>query len=197
MQSDISQFTQNYLQQHDPHSEVPKFLLGNSLGGTISSFISSFDKSYKGTCYAVPFFGHYDDKWLKKIAPMLPALHATTPDKLFPLQKEKMKHKLEWSQDVLYTGNQISAQNVIAQNEGFELLEQARIFEGIENPTLLLMTGKDTVVDNKKSKEFYESIKSKSKQMITYDEIDHGIFIDGEYMPLVVKDIVDWMDVHL
>lgn len=33
--------------------------------------------------------------------------------------------------------------------------------------------------------------------MMTYDEIDHGIFIDGEYMPLVVKDIVDWMDVHL
>ena len=84
---------------------MPKFLIGNSLGGLISSFISSFDKTYNGTCYAVPFFGHYETKWLDQLAPMLPALHATTPDKLFSFSKEKMKHKLEWSQDPLYLGN--------------------------------------------------------------------------------------------
>lgn len=56
------------------------------------------------------------------------------------------------------------------------------------------MAGKDRIICNKAAKNFYEEIESKSKQMITYDEIDHGIFIDGEYMPLVVKDIVDWMN---
>jgi len=66
-----------------------------------------------------------------------------------------MKHRLEWSQDVLFTGNQISAHNILAQKEAFELMHQARIFDGIDNPTLLLMTGKDTVVCNKASKDFY------------------------------------------
>jgi len=39
----------------------------------------------------------------------------------------------------------------------------------------------------------YDSIPCEDKTMITYDEIDHSIFQDGEYLPLVVKDISDWI----
>jgi len=31
------------------------------------------------------------------------------------------------------------------------------------------------------------------KQWIQYDETDHYMLQDGEYLPLLVKDVADWM----
>ena len=48
----------------------------------------------------------------------------------------------------------------MAQKEAFELLRDARIADGIQNPTLMILSGKDRVVSNEKAKEFYKEIKS-------------------------------------
>ena len=35
---------------------------------------------------------------------------------------------------------------------------------------------------------------SVDKQMITYDNVDHMPFHDGEHLQIILKDIVSWMD---
>lgn len=57
----------------------------------------------------------------------------------------------------------------------------------------MVRCGKDKVVCNSKIEEVYNRLGADDKTLITYDEIDHSILQDGEYLPLVVRDITDWM----
>jgi hypothetical protein len=35
------------------------------------------------------------------------------------------------------------------------------------------------------------------KDMITYDDADHFMLLDNEYMPLVAKDLIGWFNTHV
>ena len=74
-----------------------------------------------------------------------------------------------------------------------EALNSQNIYEKIKAPTLMIAAGKDRVVSYPKILEFFENMET-DKQLLKYDEVDHNLFQDGEYLPLIVKDIVDWMD---
>lgn len=58
----------------------------------------------------------------------------------------------------------------------------------------MIRAGNDDLVDNKAIQDFFQTIPVTDKQMMTYDEVNHSIFQDGEYLPLIVRDIVSWMD---
>ena len=79
--ADINNFSSKYREKYgNPDSKI--FLLGNSLGGLISSFVAAGDteKLYSGICLAVPYFGLYDDEVLNKVRPMLEMMMKVRPD---------------------------------------------------------------------------------------------------------------------
>ena len=57
----------------------------------------------------------------------------------------------------------------------------------------MVMCGKDMNVCNHAVEREFRNIGSLDKTLVGYDEVDHYIWQDGEYMPLAVKDICDWM----
>ncbi len=63
----------------------------------------------------------------------------------------------------------------------------------------MILSGRDQVVDNRGSKDFFEikSSKVKDKDLITYEDADHFLLLDNEYMPLVAKDLIGWFNTHV
>jgi esterase/lipase len=63
----------------------------------------------------------------------------------------------------------------------------------------MILAGKDQLVCNKASREFFEVQTSKvdDKDVITYDDADHFICMDNEFMPLFTKDLIGWFNTHL
>ena len=57
-----------------------------------------------------------------------------------------------------------------------------------------MRAGLDETIDNFKIESYFETIPQKDKQMITYDDVTHDMLQDGEYLNLMVNDIVSWMD---
>ena len=58
----------------------------------------------------------------------------------------------------------------------------------------MVKAGEDRTVSNHAIDKVFEELGSADKTMLSYDNCDHAIFNDGEYMPLVVKDICHWME---
>lgn len=90
MESSIDQvqkFNELYAQTFDPNGEAPKFLMGHSLGGAISSLIGceqdKSDLKYDGLCLLAPFYNFKDDKLIKQMGPLLQMMGNVSQDKLF------------------------------------------------------------------------------------------------------------------
>ena len=73
-------------------------------------------------------------------------------------------------------------------------MRENKLFEKECPPTLILRAGLDESVDNGKIQEYFETIPQKDKQMLTYDDVDHQLLQDGEYISLIVHDVVSWMN---
>ena len=61
---------------------------------------------------------------------------------------------------------------------------------------IMILGGKDNIVDNKAARKFFENAIVKDKDIITYDDADHCIMMDGEFMPLITKDLIGWFNTH-
>ena len=35
------------------------------------------------------------------------------------------------------------------------------------------------------------------KDLVTYDDADHFILLDNEFMPMAVKDLIGWFNTHV
>ena len=53
------------------------------------------------------------------------------------------------------------------------------------------------MVDNKAARNFFEVVPVQDKDIITYDDVDHLMLIDGEYLPFIAKDLVSWFNTHI
>jgi len=81
-------------------------------------------------------------------------------------------------------------------DKAFAAFKQERIADRITTPSLILRSGLDKVVSNSKIDEFFQQIPVRDKTMITYEDADHMLFQDGEYISLVINDIISWLDIH-
>jgi len=68
---------------------------------------------------------------------------------------------------------------------GYLLDEQARALDGMEKiktPTLIILGEKDTLVSVEAVKQAYSKIKSESKEIIVFPEMNHfSLCFDGDY----------------
>lgn len=70
--------------------DTPCFLLGTSMGGLQSSYISTTNHmKYEGVCLAVPYFGLKDPTMIEKIRPMVQAMAKVSPNQSIPIMDYK------------------------------------------------------------------------------------------------------------
>jgi esterase/lipase len=69
----------------------------------------------------------------------------------------------------------------------------------ITNPFIMILGGRDQVVNNKASRDFFEisSSKVQDKDIVTYDDADHFMVMDNEFSPLIAKDLIGWFNTHI
>lgn len=60
----------------------------------------------------------------------------------------------------------------------------------------MILGGQDTICDNKAAKKVFDLVNVKDKDIITYDDVDHLLLHDGEYLPFITKDIISWLNTH-
>ena len=81
MQADVEKFNELYLEKYGSDN-VPKFLMGHSLGGCFSSFIAAESKQiYDGICFVAPYFDVYDRRLLDKLEPAVKMIYKVTPNR--------------------------------------------------------------------------------------------------------------------
>jgi len=62
---------------------------------------------------------------------------------------------------------------------------------------MILGGGQEQTVSNKAAEEFFGKVPLTDKDIITYDDLDHFIIHDREYLPLITKDLVGWFNTHI
>ena len=90
----------------------------------------------------------------------------------------------------------MSPHNILENEKAMSTLKSEHIFRRVTTPTLTIKCGLDTVVCNETINTFFQEIANRDKQMITYDDVDHNPLQDGEYISLIIKDVVSWLDTH-
>lgn len=198
---DLDRFHSVYKQMFGSPS-TPCFLLGQSLGGLFSAFLSSnlqdWGMKYNGAIHAVPYYALHDSKNQEKLTPILQGLAKTSPNKQIPFNEGRSKkHLAQWMNDPVQLGGQITPSNLLHNIEVMERFNRLNVVGAIDTPTLVVVCGKDRVVSNSKIYAKFDQIAAADKHIISYDDVDHCLFLDGEYMPLIVKDMAAWMDMRL
>lgn len=71
--------------------------------------------------------------------------------------------------------------------------------EKVQTPFIMILGGKDTVVDNKAAKEYFDTTSSKitDKDIVMYEDGDHFMSLDNEFSPLLIKDLIAWYNIHI
>jgi acylglycerol lipase len=199
--NDIQKFNEEYCKQYDTSGDTPKFLLGHSMGGLVSTFLAANQDTsnlkYDGVCVAAPYFDLYDKDMLTKMKAMVTMLNAVSPNKMIPFGSKSIKaHLQQWKTDEFYLGDHISPHTILENEKAMSVLKNEQTFSRVTIPTLILKCGLDKMVCNSSINKFFEEIPIRDKMMITYDDVDHSLFQDGEYISLIMKDVVDWLDTH-
>jgi len=197
--ADAMKFNEAYYEKYGTAGgkRAPCFLLGNSLGGLLAACMAAENHmDYAGACLTVPYFGMKDKQLLERLRPVAQVMSRVSPNQSIPLRDGKpvKKHLQEWINDPLHLGTAVTPHNLVQNDAMMQRLASERIAERTTTPSLLIRAGGDDLVDNKAIQDFFRTIPVTDKQMMTYDEVNHSIFQDGEYLPLVVRDIVSWMD---
>lgn len=58
----------------------------------------------------------------------------------------------------------------------------------------MILGGKDQVVCNKQAKNFYDLVPIEEKAIVEYDDLDHLLIHDAEYLPLIQKDLINFFN---
>ncbi len=62
----------------------------------------------------------------------------------------------------------------------------------IKLPTLMIQGGCDQVGCVRSAKAVYQSIPGPNKNIITYDDCDHYMLADGDWVDIIAKDSIGW-----
>ncbi len=65
--------------------------------------------------------------------------------------------------------------------------------EQIHTPTLLLLAGKDRIIDNERTKAYVSRFATDQKRIIEYPEAHHTLEFEPDPEPFI-RDLIDWLD---
>lgn len=63
---------------------------------------------------------------------------------------------------------------------------------------MMILAGKehDGVICNKAAKNFFEMAPIEDKAIVQYDDLDHMILHDNEYLSLIARDLIGFYNTH-
>mmetsp|Transcript_29971 Transcript_29971/g.45831 ORF Transcript_29971/g.45831 Transcript_29971/m.45831 type:complete len:127 (+) Transcript_29971:791-1171(+) len=101
---DLIKFHEVYCDHYQLGDEVPKFMMGHSMGGLLSTTIASLQPQlkvkYSGIILAAPYFKLHSavQNKIDQLQPVVKMMVKVTPNKLLPFEDSlrKKKHLHEW-----------------------------------------------------------------------------------------------------
>lgn len=176
------------------------FLLGHSLGGLVNlnALVEKGDLGLKGVCLSSPLLGitleasEIKKMGAKYIARYLPRFTMSNeiPDKILTHDKKVLE---EFAKDPL-RHDRISAGLYLDMLSYTKKV--CKMGDRISLPILFQLAGQDKVVSTKATLEFYETLSSKDKTKMIYENSFHEIFNDIE-REQVFQDLSKWLQQHL
>lgn len=119
-----------------------------------------------------------------------------------PLKELKMVNKTRFLQtinsDPQVENKKIAVRNIVVNQSALHNFRMKEA-EKIDTPFIMILGGRDQVVNNRASKEFFDitSAKVTDKDVVTYDDGDHFMVLDNEFSPLIAKDLIAWFNTHI
>lgn len=180
--------------------EVPLFLLGHSLGGTISTLfaIQHPEIAVQGLILSAPFLqqvGRSDSPGFVKLLNILSRLLPTIPT--FKLDTDKLSRDRSvvttYEQDPLVFHGRCPVSTVANIFQSF-----LQIREGcskIKLPLLIIHGSADSLADPAGSEWLIEGVSSLDKTRIIYPDCYHELFHESEKQQ-VWNDLTTWLKVH-
>lgn len=74
-----------------------------------------------------------------------------------------------WAVDPLYQGDYLSVHNLLNQEKAMKDFE-LNVAPKVKTPFLMILAGKEILVDNQASKNFFETCEIQDKDLIEYDD---------------------------
>lgn len=182
-----------FFSNKEEYAELPIFLFGHSMGGTITlrSFIEQKPKPVTGICLSSPAMGvkqeisqfkeslaQFADKYLPRLSLSNDINFETLsqiPEQIESYSKDSLRH------------NKINARTYSGMLESFEIIFKKS--SKIQSPILFQASINDPVVDAKKTKKLHKLIKSEVNQFMGYENSMHEIFNDIE-RDQAIKDLI-------
>ncbi|TNV79264.1 hypothetical protein FGO68_gene7195 [Halteria grandinella] len=184
---------------------VPKLQLGYSMGGLVSLRLSAQNPKYfSGNGLITPYLGFKDKKidelansgFLKTLDRFVPWLRVPIPEEA--RKKSNVNKFLQTiNNDPLIENRKICVHTMVMNQTALKQFSSEA--EKIETPFIMILGGKDTVVDNKAAKDFFNLTSSKitDKDIVVYDDGDHFMALDNDYSSMLIKDLIAWYNTHI
>jgi acylglycerol lipase len=180
--------------------KVPLFLLGHSLGGTISTLfaIQHPEIALQGLILSAPFLqqvGRSDSPGFVKFLNILSRLLPTIPT--FKLETDKLSHDrsvvTSYEQDPLVFHGRCPVSTVANFFQSF--LQIRKGCSKIKLPLLILHGSADSLADPAGSEWLIEGVSSLDKTHIIYPDCYHELFHESEKQQ-VWNDLTTWLKAH-
>ncbi len=185
---------------HKVHPTLPVFLLGESMGGGIALRVTSeHPELVDGLISSVPA----GDRFHQGKTNLLVAFKLlTSPNKEFDVgtgvinqATEKSGLKEMWSQDKFARLN-LSARE-LCQFQSFMNDNHKSVKLIKKTPVLMVQGRQDKLVNPKGTRQLYDNIVCKDKEMMMVDNAEHLIFEEGQFDEKVIQKVDKWVSAHL
>lgn len=196
---DDAKLNVNRVMERFGKKEMPKFILGHSLGGAVAIHLAREDKknNWDGVMLSAPAVKvKAPNMFLKIFAPVIAHLAPLAPVTKVRESANLPRTVRSGERDALLVRRPLRAR------VGYEILKSC---EEIMNkalhfrvPMFLVHSRDDKITDPKGSMAFHEKIASIDKQVRLYESNVHDILgFPGQMCERVLKDMVEWTNNHI
>lgn len=179
----------------DAYPELPRILLGHSMGGLISaSYLLENQAAFQGCVLSGPFIKASEQppkavllliRLIAKLMPRLGMLQLAAEG----ISRDPAVVKTYRDDPLVFTGKVTSSMLAQLFNAQRHLLAQAH---RIELPLLIMHGNEDKLAAAAGSQQLIDTVASVDKQLIIYDQLFHEIFNEPEQQR-VFTDLLGWL----
>ncbi|CDW71931.1 UNKNOWN [Stylonychia lemnae] len=181
---------------------LSRYMVGYSMGSNIACKLTlAQPKNYfQAMGLLAPYFQLLNQEMIDKYIGLAKLLNYVAPNyqlASFPVKSDGRftRHYQNFLDDEFNLAGKISVNNIIVGEQmKKKFLEHEK--DKIITPLIMILGGNENVVCNKTAKQAFDLFPIEDKAIITYDELDHFIIQDAEYLNLIVNDLISFFNTH-
>ncbi len=174
--------------------EVPFFIIGESMGGLLAaSHVLFRDSAYAGLILSVPAFkDRFSWNFFQRAAIFLKLFRHADEGVEAPYKDEDLTSDLKMLKKMKKDRSEHKKASPLLLRELFVEMFRASMFIGKLNvPLLMLLSGRDALIDTEYSKKVFEKIKC-PKELIVYENSLHALLMEKNRKE-IYRDILRWI----